>query len=86
MEELRLPRTEFLLRHVKEIEAAIIEWYKMNHYSQGDDYSVRITSKGKWEVSYSNDYPMQHGDGKKHVLTEDEFKIATKGTWEKLGY
>ena len=72
-----LPRTEFLLHAVKKIEQQLIAWFKENKYSQGDYYSVRITKKGKWEVSYSNDYPMQHGDGKSHILTEDEFVLAT---------
>jgi hypothetical protein len=75
-----LPRTEFLLRRVKEIESGIIEWYKKNHYSQGDGYSVRITKKGKWAVSYSNDYLMQHGDGQEYILTEQDFLAATINT------
>lgn len=74
----KLPRCEFLLHRVKKIEDCIVEWYKANYYSQGDSYNVRITSKGKWEVSYSNDYPMQHGGGNSKILSEDEFKEATK--------
>lgn len=75
---LNLPRTEFLLIYVKKVEEALIEWCKKNKYSQGDDYSVFITKKGKWAVSYSNDYPMQHGGGVTYVLTEEEFIVATK--------
>ncbi len=72
-----LPRTEFLLHHVKKIEKQLIEWCKTNKYSQGDSYSVRITKKGKWEVSYSNDYPIQHGEGKSFILSDEEFLLAT---------
>lgn len=72
-----LPRTEFLLHNVKKIEKSLIAWCKAVKYSQGDGYSVRITASGKWEVSYSNDYPMQHGDGKSYILTEEEFRFAT---------
>ena len=72
----KLPRCEFLLHQTKTIEDKLVEWFKENKYSQGDSYSVRITNKGKWEVSYSNDYPMQHGSGKSHILTEEEFMKA----------
>jgi hypothetical protein len=78
MPELNLPRTEFLLHYVKKIEAQLIDWCKRKKYSQGDSYSVWITKEGKWKVSYSNDYPMQHGSGKEYILTEEEFKEATK--------
>lgn len=61
----------------KEISDKIISWYKENHYSQGDGYYVRKTKKGKWAVRYSNDYPMQHGSGKEHILTEEDFINAT---------
>lgn len=72
-----LPRDEFLLRQVRKIEEQLIQWCKDNKYSQGDDYSVRVTTNGKWAVSYSNDYPLQHGSGQEFVLTEEEFKEAT---------
>lgn len=62
---------------LEHIISAIIRWYKENHYSQGDGYYVRITKKGKWEVSYTNDYPMQHGDGQSHILSEEDFVSAT---------
>ena len=75
--DYELPRTEFLLHKVKKIEAQLIAWCKDKKYSQGDSYSVRITASGKWEVSYSNDYPMQHGNGKAYILTEEEFLFAT---------
>jgi hypothetical protein len=73
-----VPRTEFLIHQLKTIENKIIEWYKKTHYSQGDSYSVRITGKGKWAVRYSNDYPMQHGSGKEHILTEEDFINSQK--------
>ena len=71
-----LPRTEFLLHNVKKIQENLLSWYKKNKYSQGDDYYVRVTNKGKWEVGYSNDYPMQHGNGGKHIFSEEEFAEA----------
>ena len=80
----KLPRCEFLLHQVKSIEDKLIEWFKENKYSQGDSYSVRVTKKGHWEVSYSNDYPMQHGSGKSHILTEEEFtKAITQQRYDK---
>lgn len=75
----RLSRCEFLLHKAKTVEAKLLEWYRENKYSQGDSYSVRITNRGRWEVSYSNDYPMQHGHGSSHVLTEEEFAQAMAG-------
>jgi hypothetical protein len=75
-DKLQLPRTEFLLIRVKEIEQKLIEWCKKTHYSQGDSYYVRVTKKGKWAVKYSNDYPMQHGDGQEYILSEQDFENA----------
>lgn len=75
-----VPRTEFLVHRVKEIEAKIIAWYKKNHYESGDSYCVTITNNGKWRISYSNDYPMQHGEGKDLILTEEDFINAMKHT------
>lgn len=79
-DELNIPRTEFLLHDVKAIERQLLWWYQDNKYSQGDSYSVSITGKGKWMVSHSNDYPMQHGAGKSHILTEEEYQEAMKIT------
>lgn len=73
-----LPRTEFLLHHVKSIETKIIKWFKEKHYSQGDDYVVDFTKNGKWRVSYFNDYPLQHSNDKSVILTPEEFLEATK--------
>ena len=73
-----LPDGEFYLHKALEIKGKIIAWFKKNYYSQGDGYWVRITKKGKWEVSYSNDYPMQHGSGKSYILTEKDFVEAMK--------
>ncbi len=73
-----LPRTEFLLIRCKKIEIALIEWCKEKKYSQGDDYYVGINKQGKWFVGYTNDYPLQHGEGKEYILTEQEFKEATQ--------
>ena len=78
MSRIKLPYNEFLLRHVQEIEAKLIDWCKRKKYSQGDDYQVGINKEGKWVVSYSNDYPMQHGSGKSYILTEEEFKEAMR--------
>ena len=70
----------YLHRRIDEIEKRLIEWCKKNKYSQGDSYSVRITNKGKWAVSYINDYPMQHGSGQEFILSEEDFINATKTT------
>src|SRR5688500_4750837 len=53
--QFTIPRTEFLLHKVKKIESNLIEWFKVTKYSQGDSYCVRVTNKGKWAISYSND-------------------------------
>lgn len=60
------------------VEEMIIEWYKENHYPQGDSYSVRKTKKGKWAVSYSSDNPMQHGGGGEYILSDEDFNCATQ--------
>jgi len=56
-------KKEFLLKITKE------------YYNQGDDYSVYQTKKGDWIFSYSNDYPMQHGDGKRMQLPNKMVEI-----------
>lgn len=76
--EFTLPYSERLLKQAKSIEIKIIDWYEKNHYAGADSYSVRITNKGKWEVSYSNDYPMQHGGGRSLILSEEDFYNAIK--------
>jgi hypothetical protein len=70
----------FLNKQIEVIENQLIEWCKNTKYSQGDSYIVRITRKGLWAVSYSNDYPMQHGNGMEYILTQEEFVEATKKT------
>lgn len=77
-DEYILPRTEWLLHRVKEIESKLLLWYKSNIYNQGDSYSVSINRYGQWVVSHSNDYPMQHGNGGKHTLSNEEFLTAIK--------
>ena len=74
-----IPRCQFLLHRAKAVEDKILDWYKKNYTSCGDDYSVRITSKGKWAASHSNDCPLQHGKGGEVILTEEQFMEATKG-------
>jgi hypothetical protein len=47
---------------MKELMYKLIQWYKDNHYSQGDDYYVSYSpSTDLWSIGYLNDYPMQHG-------------------------
>lgn len=72
-------RCEWLVRHVKRIEYALIDWHKEHVYSQGDSYQAFVLDDGRWAVSYSNDYPLQHGSGQTHIFTPAEFKEATKG-------
>lgn len=76
-----LERTEFLLRRVKRIENALIQWFKAHIYAQGDSYDCHLTKDGCWCVSYSNDYPLQHGHGTAHVFTPQEFADATEKIW-----
>ena len=76
--EYILPRCEWLLHQVKGIEPKLIKWYYDNKYNQGDSYSVTITNKGKWKVSHSNDYPMQHGNGSSHIFSDEDFATAMK--------
>ena len=52
-------KREFLLGLVKET------------YDQGDDYYANLTKKGTWLYGYSNDYPLQHGEGKKLQMKDD---------------
>jgi hypothetical protein len=73
-----LPRTEWLLHQVKEIERKLLKWYEENKYNQGDSYSVTICRNGKWKVSHSNDYPMQHGAGGSHIFSDGDFAAAMK--------
>lgn len=37
-------------------------------YPNGDNFHCRQTNSGKWELGYTNDYPMQHGDGEKCII------------------
>lgn len=80
-----IPEGQFLLHRVKLIEKKLIEWYKKNRYNQGDDYSVIINDSGQWEVSHSNDYPLQHGAGGKVVLTHEQFMEAMGETKRNRG-
>ena len=36
----------------------------------GDNHFVKRSKRGNWELSYTNDYPLQHGEGKKIHLPE----------------
>lgn len=41
-------------------------------FPQGDNYYAQRTMTGKWKIGYTNDYPMQHGDGE-HIVINDWF-------------
>jgi hypothetical protein len=42
----------------------LFDWYKANHYSQGDNYFITYSpGSDLWIIGHSNDYPMQHGQG-----------------------
>jgi hypothetical protein len=45
------------------------------YYNQGDDYYAYQTKRGDWEFGYSNDYPMQHGDGKRMRLPNSMVEV-----------
>lgn len=59
-----------------EIKEKLISWCQIEKYNQGDDYNAYVNKKGQFVVSYSNDYPMQHGKGKSFILTDEEFEYA----------
>jgi len=62
---VRVPRNNNIAR-------LLVEWCKANRYSQGDDYYVVISATGQWGVGYSNDYPLQHGEGRLFMLSDQE--------------
>lgn len=40
-------------------------------YTQGDDYFVHFDKRHKmWHFGYTNDYPLQHGDGEKSAVPD----------------
>ncbi len=50
--------------NMEKLMKILIDWYKRNHYAQGDDYNVNYSPGADlWIISHSNDYPMQHGKG-----------------------
>ena len=51
----------------------LIQWYKDNHYSQGDNYNVSYSPGcDLWIISHTNDYPMQNSKGGQIRLNSDE--------------
>ena len=73
-----IPRQQFLLHHVKEIEYKLLSWYKKNICKSGDNYFVKVSKRGKWTVGFTNDSPLRHGWGHQKTLTEEEFIEAMK--------
>jgi len=61
-------KKEFLFKITKE------------YYNQGDEYFVSKTKKGDWIFGYSNDYPMQHGDGKRMQLPDKMVEVLMSHT------
>jgi hypothetical protein len=55
------------------IEERLIAWYKRTVFNQGDNYYAICDRHGDWTVSYTNDYPLQHGNGKSLKLTREQF-------------
>ncbi len=45
------------------------------YYSQGDSYHAFKTKAGNWKFGYTNDYPLQHGNGKSFVLPDKMVEI-----------
>lgn len=64
----------------EELMEILIDWYKDNYYSQGDNYNVNYSpGAGLWIISHSNDYPMQHGKGGQvRLRTTDVEEIIIK--------
>ena len=55
---------------MKEFMDKLIQWYKDNHYSQGDSYNINYSPESDiWIISHQNDYPLQHGKGGSVVLS-----------------
>lgn len=73
-----IPYSMHLLNKVMQIEVNLIEWFKQNKMDNADDYSCYIDEWGRWTVTGTNDYPMQHGNGSKHHFSHAEFKEAQK--------
>jgi len=76
--KFEIPRSMHLLNAVMQIEANCIKWFKLNKYGCADDYTCYVDEFGRWTVSASNDYPLQHGKGSTHHLSHSEFKDAQK--------
>jgi len=53
-------------------------------WTQGDDYFATETKTGKWRVGYTNDYPMQHGNGEEMMLPQEFVKILMGDSFPNL--
>jgi hypothetical protein len=67
---------------MSKLENRLINWYMVHHYNQGDQYYVSLTKDGKYRVAHTNDYPLQHGKGGNHVLTDSEFLEANRRKYD----
>lgn len=56
------------------IQSILIAMFK-NKHSQGDNYHCYQNKKKNWVVSYTNDYPLQHGDGVEWIIHEQIAEI-----------
>ena len=56
------------------IKETLLKIFKEKHF-QGDDYYCFQSKKKNWVVGYSNDYPLQHGDGVQWVIPEEVAEI-----------
>ena len=60
------------MKTAETIMTKLLDWYKMNHYSQGDNYYINYSPGADlWFIGYTNDYPLQHGKG-------DSIRLTTK--------
>lgn len=57
-----------------EIKVFLIKLTK-EFFNQGDSYFAYEVKNRNWEFGYSNDYPMQHGDGCEMKLPTDMIKL-----------
>ncbi len=50
----------------KELEKAL-----MKIWTQASSVYAIETKTGKWKIGYTNDYPLQHGDGESYVISKE---------------
>jgi len=55
---------------------------------KGENAFARVTKSGNYEIGYTNDYPMQHGDGERYIVPASLIKFVngyTQAAKKKFG-